>query len=131
MGFAYLQVVDLDGAKDGSQSNQQSVQAICSSSTMSVQLGGGIRNSTTVARWHGITMQKVKVAAIVDISQEIVLLHRADTAPAHVWHRRSLTPWHFLCDSRDDTEAIGSVFFGVFGKQMHAQANSQNGLGEF
>jgi len=68
MGFDYLHVVDLDGARDGSQSNQECVTAICSSSTMSVQLGGGIRNSATVARWlkAGVAKCVIGSAAVTE-----------------------------------------------------------------
>ena len=73
-------------------------------------------------------MHEIKVTAVVDVSQEIMVACGTDTAPTHVWHWRLLTPGHFPCDSRDDTEAFGIVFFGALGQQLHAQANTQNRL---
>ncbi len=46
-----LHIVDLDGARSGTQQNREVVAAIASSSRLSVQVGGGIRDATTVASW--------------------------------------------------------------------------------
>lgn len=48
MGAKYLHVVDLDGAKDGACKNLETIQKIKESTTMKVQLGGGIRDEKTV-----------------------------------------------------------------------------------
>lgn len=46
-----LHVVDLDGARYGEQRNKQIVNAIANQSNMTVQLGGGIRDSATLESW--------------------------------------------------------------------------------
>ncbi len=46
-----LHIVDLDGARSGTQHNREVVAAIASSSRLVVQVGGGIRDATTVAHW--------------------------------------------------------------------------------
>lgn len=46
-----LHIVDLDGARTGSQENEALVVELCASTELSVQLGGGIRNVDTVTEW--------------------------------------------------------------------------------
>lgn len=46
-----LHIVDLDGARTGSQENQELVGKLCANTGLSVQLGGGIRNVDTVTDW--------------------------------------------------------------------------------
>jgi len=43
-GASFLHVVDLDGAKDGSQQNRAVIEAIVKASGLPVQVGGGIRS---------------------------------------------------------------------------------------
>jgi phosphoribosylformimino-5-aminoimidazole carboxamide ribotide isomerase len=50
-GFAWLHVVDLDGAVAGRPVNTEAVAAILSAVTIPVQLGGGIRDLATLASW--------------------------------------------------------------------------------
>ena len=56
-GFAWLHVVDLNGAFAGKPVNAQAVRAILASVTLPVQLGGGIRDLAGIAAWleAGIT----------------------------------------------------------------------------
>lgn len=49
MGATYLHVVDLDGAKDGIRVNTQTIQKIKNSTTMKIEVGGGIRDKETVS----------------------------------------------------------------------------------
>ena len=46
-----LHVVDLDGAKRGAAVNRDAVAAIAAETTLSVQVGGGIRDSNTLESW--------------------------------------------------------------------------------
>ncbi len=50
-GFAWLHLVDLDGACAGESRNTQSVKAILDALTIPVQLGGGIRSPEHIAYW--------------------------------------------------------------------------------
>ncbi len=50
-GFEWLHVVDLDGAFAGKPMNAGAVEAILEAVKIPVQLGGGIRDLTTVERW--------------------------------------------------------------------------------
>lgn len=46
-----LHVVDLDGARTGSQHNAEAIRRITKTTPMRVQLGGGIRYASTVENW--------------------------------------------------------------------------------
>jgi phosphoribosylformimino-5-aminoimidazole carboxamide ribotide isomerase len=56
-GFAWLHLVDLNGAFEGRPVNAKAVEDILRTITIPVQLGGGIRDMATIERWmaHGIT----------------------------------------------------------------------------
>jgi len=67
-GFEYLHVVDLDGAFAGKPMNAAAVKRIVAEVTIPVQLGGGIRDMTTVESWlaNGITRVIIGTAAVRD-----------------------------------------------------------------
>jgi phosphoribosylformimino-5-aminoimidazole carboxamide ribotide isomerase len=50
-GFAWLHVVDLDGAFEGRSVNGAAVEAILAATKNPVQLGGGIRNLAHIENW--------------------------------------------------------------------------------
>ena len=61
-----LHIVDLDGARTGSQQNARVVRELCNDTALAVQLGGGIRNSERVRHWleNGIARCVVGSAAV-------------------------------------------------------------------
>jgi phosphoribosylformimino-5-aminoimidazole carboxamide ribotide isomerase len=67
-GFDHLHVVDLDGAFAGMPVNAQAVDKILAAVTMSVQLGGGIRDMKTVRGWldKGVARVIIGTAAVRD-----------------------------------------------------------------
>jgi phosphoribosylformimino-5-aminoimidazole carboxamide ribotide isomerase len=67
-GFAYLHVVDLDGAFAGKPVNAQAVEHILATVKMPVQLGGGVRDMATVEGWLGKGIRRVIIgtAAVRD-----------------------------------------------------------------
>src|SRR5690349_6900741 len=69
-GFEYLHVVDLDGAFAGKPVNALAVEAMLKAVSMPVQLGGGIRDMTTVEGWlaKGIARVIIGTAAVRDPS---------------------------------------------------------------
>ena len=52
-GCEWIHVVDLNGAVAGAPVNGDAVRAILAATKCKVQLGGGIRNMTTIERWLG------------------------------------------------------------------------------
>ncbi len=67
-GFTHLHVVDLDGAFAGKPMNAQAVEGILAKVKMPVQLGGGIRNLSTIEAWLGKGVARVIIgtAAVRD-----------------------------------------------------------------
>src|SRR5262249_51128801 len=67
-GFEYLHVVDLDGAFAGRPMNAGAVDRILEAISIPVQLGGGIRDMTTVEAWlaKGVTRVIIGTAAVRD-----------------------------------------------------------------
>lgn len=68
LGATDLHIVDLDGARDGKQKNQASVRRITADSPLAVQLGGGIRERSTIADWldNGVARCVIGSQAVVD-----------------------------------------------------------------
>jgi phosphoribosylformimino-5-aminoimidazole carboxamide ribotide isomerase len=58
-GFAWLHVVDLNGAFEGRPVNRAAVAAILAAVDVPVQLGGGIRDMATVAAWLEAGVRRV------------------------------------------------------------------------
>jgi phosphoribosylformimino-5-aminoimidazole carboxamide ribotide isomerase len=67
-GFAWLHLVDLDGAFAGKPVNAVAVESILKRVTIPVQLGGGIRDLRTVEGWlqRGIKRVIIGTAAVRD-----------------------------------------------------------------
>jgi phosphoribosylformimino-5-aminoimidazole carboxamide ribotide isomerase len=67
-GADRLHLVDLDGARDGEGLNQSAVAAIVQSIGLPCQLGGGIREESTIARWlqQGVQWLVVGTRALKD-----------------------------------------------------------------
>jgi phosphoribosylformimino-5-aminoimidazole carboxamide ribotide isomerase len=67
-GFAWLHVVDLDGAFAGKPMNAAAVEAILKRVAFPVQLGGGIRDMATVEGWlaKGVARVIIGTAAVRD-----------------------------------------------------------------
>lgn len=59
LGAQALHLVDLDGAKEGRTVNQRVIQDIVSNISIPVQLGGGIRESRTVASYLEMGVSQV------------------------------------------------------------------------
>ncbi len=58
-GTKYLHLVDLDGAKDGSQVNGQVIQRIVQETGLICQVGGGVRNQDTIERLLDLGLRRV------------------------------------------------------------------------
>lgn len=63
-----LHVVDLDGARTGSQQNARVVRELCAETPLAVQLGGGIRGDERVRYWlaHGVSRCVVGSVAVAE-----------------------------------------------------------------
>ena len=60
-GTTYLHLVDLDGAKNGSQVNGEVIRRIVSETQLVCQVGGGVRDEATIVRLLELGLQRVIV----------------------------------------------------------------------
>ncbi|MBV9590374.1 MAG: 1-(5-phosphoribosyl)-5-[(5-phosphoribosylamino)methylideneamino]imidazole-4-carboxamide isomerase [Hyphomicrobiales bacterium] len=67
-GFEWLHIVDLDGAFAGRPANAAAIENILGHSRLAVQLGGGIRDLSTVEAWleRGVRRVVLGTAAVRD-----------------------------------------------------------------
>ncbi|MCD8036996.1 MAG: 1-(5-phosphoribosyl)-5-[(5-phosphoribosylamino)methylideneamino]imidazole-4-carboxamide isomerase [Clostridiales bacterium] len=67
-GAEYLHVVDLEGAKDGTNANFDTVKAIIDKTDMKVEIGGGIRNNAVIRKYidAGVARVILGTAAVRD-----------------------------------------------------------------
>jgi len=63
-GFAWVHVVDLDGAFAGRAVNDAAVAAILAAVTIPVQLGGGIRDRAAIDRWLAAGVRRVILGSV-------------------------------------------------------------------
>jgi len=71
-GFEYLHIVDLDGAFAGKPVNGEAIDNILKTISMPVQLGGGIRNMTTIEGWLGRGIDRVIIGTAAVRDPELV-----------------------------------------------------------
>jgi phosphoribosylformimino-5-aminoimidazole carboxamide ribotide isomerase len=72
-GFHWIHVVDLNGAVQGKAVNGGAVEAILSSVSVPVQLGGGIRTLADVERWIEAGVSRVILGTVAVKDPKIVL----------------------------------------------------------
>jgi phosphoribosylformimino-5-aminoimidazole carboxamide ribotide isomerase len=78
-GFAWLHVVDLNGAFAGKPVNAAAVRAILATVTIPVQLGGGIRDLAGIAAWLDAGISRVILGSAAAKNPALVL----DACKAH------------------------------------------------
>ena len=68
MGFAWLHLVDLNGAHQGRAVNAAAVEAVLAATALEVQLGGGIRSLADIERWleRGVARVVLGTVALTD-----------------------------------------------------------------
>jgi phosphoribosylformimino-5-aminoimidazole carboxamide ribotide isomerase len=71
-GFDWLHIVDLDGAVQGRAANQAAVAAILKSTTLPVQLGGGIRDRAGIERWFEAGVRRVILGTVAVRDPDLV-----------------------------------------------------------
>lgn len=58
-GFKFLHIVDLDGAKTGTQANKPAIEAILETVDIPLQIGGGIRSMQHIENWIKTGVKRV------------------------------------------------------------------------
>ncbi|XHU95260.1 MAG: 1-(5-phosphoribosyl)-5-[(5-phosphoribosylamino)methylideneamino]imidazole-4-carboxamide isomerase [cyanobacterium endosymbiont of Rhopalodia gibba] len=64
LGATCLHIVDLDGAKQGNPVNLTTIEAIVKSIAIPVQVGGGLRNSSSIAQLLNLGVERAIVGTI-------------------------------------------------------------------
>ena len=67
-GAEYIHIVDLDGARDGSNANLETVREIVKRSGLKAEIGGGIRTKEAIEKYLGLGVMRVILgtAAVTD-----------------------------------------------------------------
>ena len=71
-GFAWLHLVDLNGAFEGRPVNRAAVEAILAAVAIPAQLGGGIRDMATISAWLEAGVARVILGTAAVKSPELV-----------------------------------------------------------
>lgn len=59
-----LHVVDLDGARTGLQENTDAIRRIAAATPFDIQLGGGLRERSTLEHWYGSGVRRCVVGSL-------------------------------------------------------------------
>ncbi len=78
IGFAWLHVVDLDGAFAGQSVNGAAVRAIRRAVDLRIQLGGGIRNRAEIDYWLDLGIDRIVLGTAALRDPELVRRAAAD-----------------------------------------------------
>jgi phosphoribosylformimino-5-aminoimidazole carboxamide ribotide isomerase len=81
LGASLVHVVDLDGARDGSQGNARAIAALAAGGPARLQVGGGVRTRATAERLLGAGVQRVVVGSIAVSQPEEVATWLRDFGP--------------------------------------------------
>jgi len=79
-----LHIVDLDGARTGSQKNGVLVEEVCARTELSVQLGGGIRNVDTLTEWLQRGVARCVIGSLAVTEPELVAAWMTEFGPARI-----------------------------------------------
>lgn len=64
LGAPLLHIVDLDGAVGGKPHNEDAIKQICNAVSIPLQLGGGIRNLTTIEHYLSLGLKRVVLGTV-------------------------------------------------------------------
>ena len=64
MGYKWLHIIDLDGAREGSLKNENVICEILANTNMKVQVGGGIRDLETISRLLEMGVNRVILGSV-------------------------------------------------------------------
>ena len=76
-GATWIHTVDLEGAKDGTTPNLDIIAAICQSTSLKVEIGGGIRSMETIEKYLSVGVSRVILGTAA--VENLVLLKEAIT----------------------------------------------------
>jgi phosphoribosylformimino-5-aminoimidazole carboxamide ribotide isomerase len=71
-GFAWLHLVDLDGAVAGRAVNGNAVEGVLAATSLPVQLGGGVRDMAAIEAWLGRGVRRVVLGTAAFADPDLV-----------------------------------------------------------
>lgn len=83
-GADWLHVVDLDGARDGSGRNRESIVALAAQSAVKLQVGGGLRDTQAVSRMLEAGVARVVIGSAAVTRVDMVQAWLSDFGPQRV-----------------------------------------------
>jgi phosphoribosylformimino-5-aminoimidazole carboxamide ribotide isomerase len=72
MGLGALHLVDLDGARQGSQNNSATIREIADNCDLAIQLGGGIRDTDTLGQWLSRGIRRCVIGSLAVLEPDRV-----------------------------------------------------------
>lgn len=72
-GAEYIHIVDLDGAKDGSNANIETVRSIVKESGLKAEIGGGIRSKETIEKYLDLGVMRVILGTAAVTDEEFLI----------------------------------------------------------
>jgi len=84
LGATLVHVVDLDGARDGSQGNARAIAALAAGGPARLQVGGGVRTRATVERLLDAGVERVVVGSIAVSQPDEVATWLRDFGPESI-----------------------------------------------
>ncbi|HEY4034291.1 MAG TPA: HisA/HisF-related TIM barrel protein, partial [Ktedonobacteraceae bacterium] len=63
-GASWLHIVDLDGAAQGSPANADLIGRICETTTLSIEVGGGMRSLAHIEQMFGLGVNRVILGTV-------------------------------------------------------------------
>lgn len=82
-GASWLHIVDLDGAKIGKLVNLQAIEAIAQVVTVRIQVGGGLRDRTSVSQLLSLGVQRV-ILGTVAVEQPTLVADLCQEFPGQI-----------------------------------------------
>lgn len=72
-GAEYIHIVDLDGAKDGSNANIETVRSIVKESGLKAEIGGGIRSKEAIEKYLDLGVMRVILGTAAVTDEEFLI----------------------------------------------------------
>ncbi len=72
LSVSVLHIVDLDGARSGTQTNRSIIATIASQSQLAVQLGGGIRTRDTLTDWFDAGVSRCVIGSLAVTEPDLI-----------------------------------------------------------
>jgi phosphoribosylformimino-5-aminoimidazole carboxamide ribotide isomerase len=107
-GFAWLHVVDLNGAFAGRSVNGAAVKAIRGAVDLRIQLGGGIRDRDAIETWLGLGIDRVVLGTAALRDPELVRRAAADH-PGAIVVGIDARDGHVAVEGWAETTEVGAV----------------------